>query len=731
MRNLYCTIGSPGSGKSSWIKENGLEPYSLSADSIRLMIQSPVWNVDGSFGISQKNDRLVWETLFKLLKSRCERGELSVIDATHSKASDWSKYKEFAEEYRYRLFGIDFRNVTIETCKERNRNRKPACKVVPENVIDNIYSRFKNQKPPAYITVVKPEDFLKTTEIKWLDFNKYKKCVIIGDLHSSYSVLKDYFDKNAFSEDSYYCFVGDLTDRNTESAEVLRFALTLFNRPNVTILQSNHGIWLSKWAFDKDDEIRSKEFLNSTMPQIIAGGLSKGDIRNLCRKEAQLLCFEFYGKKWIITHGGIPGIPNAFVPTIDFIKGVGGYEGMEDVAASWLKNTSDEYHQCFGHRNLNSLPIKVNERVFNLEGKVEFGGHLRILEIYPDKIVPVEIKNNVFRADLVSHTKKEEPTESKVAPSETQTELLEYISYLRSNKNVYENKFDDGISSFNFKRDVFYKNKYGQVRDLSRGFFINRNSGKIISRAYGKFFNLHEVSETKPEYLRENLKFPCSVYVKENGYLGLLGYDDVLKKLVFASKSTIEGDFARWFEELFYEKYNHHIGEITKMLAANNCCMAFEVVLPEKDPHIIECLEDKLILLDVFKRDLSGDKLSYEDLMKFSAQTGIYCKLLAQTLYNVVDFDNFLNTLPENDSTLEGVVVEDSSGFMFKVKFQFYKTWKFLRGIKDKVSKGHGFNLGSLRTPLENNFYGFCKTKTREELATKSIIQLRKEFYGQ
>lgn len=729
MRNLYCTVGSPGAGKSQWIKENGLEPYSLSADSIRLMTQSPVWNVDGTFGISQKNDKLVWETLFQLLAKRCERGELTVLDSCMSKSSDWARFKQFAEVYRYRLFAIDFRDVPIEVAKERNRDRKPVCKIVPEHVIDNIYSRFVNQRPPSYITILKPEEFLKTTEIRWLDFNRYKSLCVIGDVHGARNALDEYFKLNPFSEDIGYVYLGDFFDRSDCNGETFEFVMSIFNRPNVMILQSNHGEHLKKFAFDKEAEIRSREFLNHTIPQILAAGFTKGDARNIARKEAQLAAFEFHGKKWIATHGGVPGIPNAFVPTIDFIKGVGGYEDMELIAASWLRNTSEDVFSVSGHRNLNSCSIQINERFFNLEGKVEFGGHLRILEIYPDKIVPVEIKNNVFRADLVSHSPKSEVTESQAVPSESKTELLEYISYLRGNKNVYENKFDDGISSFNFKRDVFFKNKYGQVRDLSRGFFINRNSGAVVARFSKKMYNLGEVPETQKDYLRENLKFPCSVYIKENGFLGLLGYDDTLKKLVFTSKSTITGDFAQWFEQLFYEKHGNRVGEITEYLAQNNSCMAFEVILPEKDPHIIEYSEDKLVLLDVFKRDLSGDKLSYDELMKFSARTGIYCKILVQTLNNVADFDNFLNTIPENDSTLEGVVVEDTAGFMFKLKFNFYRKWKFLRGIADKVSKGHGFNLGKLVNPLENDFYGFCKTKTREYLAAKSIIDLRKEFF--
>lgn len=37
MRTLVLLRGLPGVGKSTWIKAQGLEPYTLSADQIRLL----------------------------------------------------------------------------------------------------------------------------------------------------------------------------------------------------------------------------------------------------------------------------------------------------------------------------------------------------------------------------------------------------------------------------------------------------------------------------------------------------------------------------------------------------------------------------------------------------------------------------------------------------------------------------------------------------------------------
>ena len=60
MRNLFILRGAPASGKSTWIKENELEPYTISTDGLRLMYQSPVTTVEGDRAISQNNDKQVW-----------------------------------------------------------------------------------------------------------------------------------------------------------------------------------------------------------------------------------------------------------------------------------------------------------------------------------------------------------------------------------------------------------------------------------------------------------------------------------------------------------------------------------------------------------------------------------------------------------------------------------------------------------------------------------------------
>lgn len=73
MRILLLLRGSASCGKSTWIEENGLKPYALSADDIRLLYQSPIMQADGNERISGDMDSIVWKTLFRIFD--CKNAE--------------------------------------------------------------------------------------------------------------------------------------------------------------------------------------------------------------------------------------------------------------------------------------------------------------------------------------------------------------------------------------------------------------------------------------------------------------------------------------------------------------------------------------------------------------------------------------------------------------------------------------------------------------------------------
>ena len=257
MRVLLLLRGSAGCGKSTWIHKNGLKPYTLSADDIRLLCQSPVMKPDGTVGISQNNDKTVWNTLFRLLEVRMQKGEFTVIDATNSKTSEMTRYKQMCQDYRYRIYCVDFTDIPIDETKRRNANRDKL-KRVPEEVIDNMYKRFATQKVPSGIKVIKPDE-LDTIWMKLIDLSEYKKIHHIGDIHGCYTALKTYLDENGgIKDDEFYIFCGDYIDRGIENVETLQYLISIKDKNNVLLLEGNHEIWLK--LYSHDCKSWSKEF---------------------------------------------------------------------------------------------------------------------------------------------------------------------------------------------------------------------------------------------------------------------------------------------------------------------------------------------------------------------------------------------------------------------------------------------------------------------------------------
>jgi len=726
MRILLLLRGSAGCGKSTWIEQNGLKPYTLSADDIRLLCQSPVMQVDGTEAISQSNDNVTWKTLFNLLEVRMQKGEFTVIDATNSKTSEMNRYKEMCNTYRYRIYCVDFTDIPIDEVKRRNANREPL-KRVPDETIDKMYSRFATQKIPSGIKVIKPNE-LNTIWMKVFDLSEYKKIHHIGDIHGCNTALQKYLsDNGGIKDDEMYIFTGDYIDRGLENADVVKFLISIMNKKNVLMLEGNHERWL--WLYANDCTGKSKEFELITKPQLEEAKIDKKDIRQLYRKFGQCAYYKYGSNIYFVTHAGLSTIPKnlSFVATDQMIRGVGGYNDFEKIAETFVNTTPDNFYQIHGHRNTKRVPIKVNDRVFNLEGRVEFGGELRCVQIDKDGIHTIKIKNEVFKTPEMQ--KEQNVTSSSVADT---------IIALRSNRYIQEKKFGN-ISSFNFTNKAFYDKVWDEQTTKARGLYLDTMKGKVAARAYDKFFNINERPETKFDMLQYKLQFPVTVYVKENGFLGIVSYNEYEDDLFIASKSTIDSQFAQWFKEMLYEKVSsENIEKMKEYIKENNVSFVFECVDMKNDPHIIEYSESKLFLLDIVKNDMEFSKYEYERMVDISNQFGLTHKEKAFEIANWQEFfDWYYDILEEdyeyNGRKIEGFVIEDNVGYMTKLKLTYYNFWKFMRSIShEAIRNGYIRKTSALTTPTANEYYAWVRKLhdvEDKDCIPNDICTLRRLFY--
>ena len=746
MRKLVILRGSMGCGKSTWLKENDLEKYTLCADTMRLHLTAPRMNIRGKDGIDQTGNKVAWDMLFFFLEERMKNGELTIIDAVHSKSSEFSRYKTLAEKYRYRLYCVDFTDVPIEVAKQRNLQR-PEYKQVPENEIDKVYSRFATQGKTSGFTVVKPDEFFtKVITNEPFDWNEYKNIHIFGDIHGCNTCLQKWFEENPYTLDDGYIFVGDYLDRGIENVDTFKFIYELSQKPNVLLLTGNHEAHLFDYSHNMP--VRSKEFLNHTAIELVEAGITKSDMRQLYRKLGVCAYITFRGYDFIISHGGIPYLPKDsidFYGAVQFIKGVGNYEDdIDKTFNDWAKVQNKgkvqnhEIYQVHGHRNIYNVGLPDYEYSYNLEDKIEFGGNLRVLSVLDDGTFHTDIiKNDVFSKELLEE--KNNSTDGIIHNKIDSMGM--FIQELRNSKHIQEKMLGDGISAFNFTHGAFEKGIWNNLTTQARGLFIDIENEKIQARSYNKFFNKNEREETKFGQLVQNLQFPVRFYKKYNGFLGILSMRN--DELYFCSKTTNVSNHTEWFKNIFYRTYSkEQIEAIKDRFRKEDVSMVFEVIDPINDPHIIKYEKPFLVLLDMIYNTIEFSKVKYEHLLAFGKRNGIIVKELCYEVNNIQEFLS-LNAEVEktdykyNDEFIEGFVVEDAEGFMFKYKLHYYTTWKSLRWILNRyMNNPTGINsvTNSLTTPVENYFLGFLRekypngNKSGEYEISTDIISERDDF---
>lgn len=666
MRTLLVTRGLPASGKSTWIKQNNLTQFTLSPDSLRLLASSPEEDIDGYLHINQKNDSMIWEFFYKLLESRLKRGDFSIIDATNVTTTNLKLYQKLAHSYNYGLYVIDFSDVSFETCVHRNELRKKQGEfAVSLDVLSRMKMRLESSSLSNSFRVLKPDEWQKAL-LSPMDLSHYKKIYHIGDLQGCYSVLAQ--NLGNIDKDCFYIFLGDYIDRGIENAEVLSYLLSICDLPSVWLLEGNHERHLR--AFAKGIEASSKEFKFHTQKEIEKSNLTQKDISRLCHKLKSCLVYRYNEKIVCCTHAGMPSIPSdisqmSFIPACTMINGIGGYSDTQRIADMFVASTPSNYYQIFGHRNKDDLPIQINDRVFVCEGKVEFGGDLRIVCLDSNGFKCFAYKNDIFK------------------PIDKQSDSLKIdrlIQEFMDSKWIRHKSFGD-ISSFNFTKGAFAKGVWNSITCKARGIFIDVKKELIVARSYEKFFNLNEVDSTKLSSLQSNLQFPVQAYVKENGFLGIIAYYN--DELFMSSKSDLNSAFSK------------HLSDIVSMLGLKDSLLTFfreypdyslifEVIEPACDPHIIHYDMPKLILLDAFKNDICPIRLPYNILQEHANNMKIPCKKHIATLKDFNELESFMQTYSDGKlegSYVEGFVIEDLTGFMFKLKGTYYIHWKKMRGI--------------------------------------------------
>ena len=165
MKLLFLLRGLPGSGKSTFIKQNNLTNFTLELDEISSNYFVPMTDPSVLFDEKKMKNfkKFVYNQyenyLLYCIEKRMQNNEIIILDGVHIKTGKIERYLELINKYKYNFYCIDFTDIPIEKCKLQNKMRIQS-KWIAEEKIDLMYKQLQEQVLPTNLNVITRNEFL-------------------------------------------------------------------------------------------------------------------------------------------------------------------------------------------------------------------------------------------------------------------------------------------------------------------------------------------------------------------------------------------------------------------------------------------------------------------------------------------------------------------------------------------------------------------------------------------
>ena len=693
MRYLFIMRGCPGSGKSTFLKENNFEHMSLGFDQAREIFSGLYPTFDGeSISLSSYSMKKCIDFVFNALSERMDRGETLFFDATSLKQKDVSRLAHEGNRYGYTSYVIDMQKDTSWEEILRRNNTRPIEDKVPE---EKLFTMYQNGKTSVNVDGVENLDkntfwdIWNNIKIKEVDASRYDNIYIVGDIQScSHALNKAIGDNTPLDdENSLWIFAGDLFDRGPDAAGV--FSAIYPHIDNVILVEGNHETNMRR-VLSGTALAKMFKTTRTSQNQIIAAGFEKSDIKHLLKKAIPGIILRTPHRRIVVTHGGIHHSIVAeidenykFTPAHSFITGTSEREFIYmgkcnyEMRDNQLIDGADYNNtlQVHGHRNIgDSITTVGTNTIINVENKVEFEGSLRVVHI--DK------EGNV---NLKEYSDKQE--EKGITKSSNSEIFEKYLSELNNHPYINRREIEKDMHAYNFSREAFQEGVWDNTSITARGLIVK--NGQVVARGFNKFFEYNDWSghgfKMSDVYDPEKFSYPVTIQEKVNGYLVLLSVID--GELRFFSKSGVT-DYSLEAENIFYSTIEFSdVQNLTKILQKNNVTLACEAVTP-LDPHIVDYNGSAFLSpLACIRNDweFKLDKSAYQDVVSIFKNNDVFIpeKSVART---PGELQTSLEKI-KKETNSEGVVIIDCDNNMVKVKTDYYSSLKKARSDLRRVAQ--------------------------------------------
>ncbi len=630
-KEVILLVGPMGSGKSTYVKEN-LSNY---------------------FRISQ--DEQGKEEHFEIYLKALKRDEkYVVIDRINHVYYQRKKYLDLAREKGYStkiiVMNLEFKNCYDRIIKREehpNLGNKSEEKVILKALRSyfNEYQKPTNNESDELI-------FLNDYDPYMLDLsNKYKKYLIIGDVHGCYDELKELIEKSKITKNTAIIFVGDLFDKGIKNKEVLEYFKSL---TNVYTISGNHEEKLKRYL--RGNNVSISHGLDRTIENL--------NLDDINTKEARELLFELESLPFIIkisdndfvVHGGINPLKSVETQSREHLMYMRTFNPITFAFSNendtfWFEEyNEDKPNIYFGHNYHEKVQVRKN--VFSLDGNCVFGNELRGIMLTSE--------NKSFNREIISVKAKEEYYEKEI-----KTETLPTSPYERLVNDGYIRKSEnENLVLYNYTEKCTYERYWNEYTLQARGLIFDKKTQELIARPFVKFFNLGENEESLLKNLPLNQKYEA--YEKVDGSLGVVYYYN--NKWNIATRGSLNSEQAIEGQKII-QKYN------TKYLDKKFTYLV-EIIYPENKIIVDYGDEKKLILLGC-RNTKTGDEKNYCYLEDLSKKIGM--EISKKYNYSIDEMIKLQKTLSKDE---EGFVVKFENNLRVKIKGdQYLKLAKIVANI--------------------------------------------------
>lgn len=612
MAELVLYIGKPGSGKTTHYNNNFKDTHVHVSQDLQ----------------GKQGHREVFE------QAIAENKDV-VVDRQNHIRIQRKYYIDLAKEANYSIRVIEFK-VNRYLAEYRIAHRKDHPSISSS---DNVAAILQNYDK-AYQSVLKSEvENVETIKLPFYapiqDLSDFEGTeLVIGDPHGCFDEVKAAIDE--FKPDRTI-IAGDLNDRGPKIRELFDFVRST---PNVYCVMGNHDHKFMRWL--RGNKVNtSSGGLNTTIEQF--SDYTEQQKAELAQWIGSLpLIIKLAGNR-VVVHAGVnPERPleKQHFETCLYIRHHGGKAMDDESFPRWYEyepcDELKDYHILFGHAIHDKA--NVSKWATSLDMGAVYGTGLRV-QFYDTRTHRSTIKEYPTQIYYKSQIKDRSPFFKKdelvTKGFLTKSEYKDLVLYNYTDKNVFER---------NWHKDTLE----------SRGTIYNKDTGKIVAKAFPKFFNINETEDT----LLENLPWdkPFQVFDKCDGSLGVLYHHQGEYRV--STRGSFYSDQAKKATEML-NKYDLSYLE----QQGNKYTLLFEIIYPENKIIVDYGDREELVVLGAYNLE-TLEEVEWSQVEKLASKCGFNVpQVFNYTLDQMLDLREKIKW---NES--EGWIVRFSDGSRVKIK---------------------------------------------------------------